>query len=261
MTNREFFRRIRPYDRFPARAPRVAAADPRRELIRFAFLGAGLLSVVLLVTDRNRFDFVGQLPNGTSIVLYAPEANRPVAPAVVAPTEVRGDSSIQAQAYDSVMALFNRDGSTLADNAAVATPLSSNPTRAAAPAAPEMYSGVVVLTDGSEGAVTPSQNLVDRAVAAIGGLVNRDSLGQFVRTKAKATGDMLDELRFVTARHMTFFEDQFGIDRSAGATWLIVMGAGLLVFTVLVLLIGKMSARADDNYFAHAHAMRYAARR
>lgn len=262
MTNREFFQRIRPYDRFPSRAPRVAASDdPRRELARFACLSAGLLLIVLLVTDRHRFDFVAQLPNGTSIVLYAPDANRPVAAPVAAATNAAADSSVQEQAYDSVMALFNRDGNAVAPMTPVAKPASSNATGVAAPVAATVRSGMVVLTDGMEGRDMPSQNLVDRAVGVVGGFVNRDAIERIVRTQASAAGDMLDDLRLVTARHMTFFEDTLGIDRSEGATWLIVMAAGLLVFTLFLLIVGTMNERARDGRFMHPLSMHYATRR
>jgi hypothetical protein len=262
MTNREFFQRIRPYDRFPSRAPRVAAPDdPRRELTRFACLGAGLLLIVLLVTDRHRFDFVGQLPNATAIVLYAPDPSRRVAAPVAAATNAAADSSVQEQAYDSVIALFNRDGSAVAPMTPVAKPASPNATSVASPVAANVQSGMVVLTDGMEGRDMPSQNLVDRAVGVVGGFVNRDAIQRFVRTQGNAAGDMLDDLRLVTARHMTFFEDTLGIDRREGATWLIVMAAGLLVFTLFLLIAGKMNERALDDRYMHPQAMHYATRR
>ncbi|MGH7947704.1 MAG: hypothetical protein ACREQF_00560 [Candidatus Binataceae bacterium] len=260
MTNREFFQRIRPYDRFPSRAPRVAAVDdPRRELIRFAFLGACLLLVVLVITDRHRFDFVGQLPNGTSIVLYAPDPKR-AAPAPVAPT-VAASSSVQDRAYDSVMALFNRDGSAVVPMPGAKTQDSGDASSPVPHAASNIGSGMVALTDGTEGRATQSQNLVDRAVAVVGGLVDRDSLERTVRAQTAAAGDMLDDLRLITARHMTFFEDELGIDRSEGAMWLIVMAAGLLVFTLFLLIAGKMNARAYDNRFMQPRAVQYATRR
>jgi len=262
MTNREFFQRIRPYDRFPSRAPRVAAPDdPRRELTRFACLGAGLLLIVLLVTDRHRFDFVGQLPNGTSIVLYAPDPSRPVAAPVAAATNAPADSSVQEQAYDSVMALFNRDGGAVVPMTPEAKLASLNATSAASPVAASVHSAMVVLTDGMEGRDMPSQNLVDRAVGVVGGFLNRDAIERLVRTQANAAGDMLADLRLVTARHMTFFADTFGIDRSEGATWLIVMAAGLLVFTLFLLIVGTMNERGLDGRFMHPQAMHYATRR
>ncbi len=261
MTNREFFQRVRPDARFPSPARRVAApTDLHRELIRFGVLIAGLLFAVVFAMDRSRFDFIARLPNGAAIVLHAPDPNRVrPAPATVA-ADSDADFATQALAYASVMSLFNRDSSAIVPTTPAAKNALPRAERVATSLGSEASNGFVTLTDGAEGVGQAPRNLIDRAVAFVGGIVDRDALSRLIDGGAAAGADLLDELRWLAATHMAFVEDAFGIARTTGATWAIILSTGLMVFVLLMALTQTMLMTSREDRFARTHVFRYARR-
>jgi hypothetical protein len=261
MTNREFFQRVRPDARFPSQAPRVATpADFHRELIRFGVLIAGLLLAVVFAMDRHRFDFITELPNGAAIVLYAPDPNRVRSAPATAAADDGADFATQALAYASVMSLFNPDQSAAAPATPVPAAASPRAHRAATPLAPQAPNRLVAFTDGAEAVGQAPNNLVDRAVAFVGGVVDRDALSRWMKVGAAAGADQLDELRWLAATHMTFLEDEFGIARTTGATWAIILATGLMVFVLLMALTQTMLMTSREDRFARSQVFRYARR-
>lgn len=256
MTNREFFQRVRPGERFPARAPRaLPARRPRRELLRFFVLIGGLALAVLLVMDTSRLAFFANMPNGAAIVLSAPQ-ELPSAPAPVVVASLPAmHSHGHREAFADIAPFFPAESASATQHAP-ALGTSTSRADASRPAGPfaSARSALGALQASFAGAMQSSGEWI----ASLSGALSPASLRAWAKARMHEVADALDDLRWHAAGRLTFLEDALGLSGAAGATWLIVGTVAAFVFVLLLGMGGTIARTARDDRFVRAHAFRHA---